>query len=191
MIDLNGINAMMQRITEIENKIGMHTTAGGGFDRTLQAEIAKSRPDAAAPSGGAGSKTTAAAAVGPTAADGSYGAMIQSASRKYQVDPRLVSAVAEAESHFQQGAVSSAGAVGVMQLMPETAASLGVNPYDAAQNIDGGTHYLRQMLDSFGGDVKKAVAAYNAGAQAVRDYNGVPPYGETESYVNEVLDLYR
>ena len=80
----------------------------------------------------------------------------------------LVSAVAEAESHFQQGAVSSAGAVGVMQLMPETAASLGVNPYDAAQNIDGGTHYLRQMLDSFGGDVKKAVAAYNAGAQAVR-----------------------
>ena len=189
MIDLNGINAVMQRITEIENKIGMHTTPGGSFARTLQTEIVQTRPEGAATTGAAGK--TAAAAMGPTAADGSYGAMIQSASRKYQVDPRLVSAVAEAESHFQQGAVSSAGAVGVMQLMPETAASLGVNPYDAAQNIDGGTHYLRQMLDSFGGDVKKAVAAYNAGAQAVRDYNGVPPYGETESYVNEVLDLYR
>lgn len=187
MIDLNGINSVMQRITEIENKIGMHTAAGSGFERTLQSEIAKTRPEGTTPSGAAGK----AAATGTAAADGSYGAMIQSASRKYQVDPRLVSAVAEAESHFQQGAVSSAGAVGVMQLMPETAASLGVNPYDAAQNIDGGTHYLRQMLDSFGGDVKKAVAAYNAGAQAVRDYNGVPPYGETESYVNEVLDLYR
>ena len=78
-----------------------------------------------------------------------------------------------------------------MQLMPDTAASLGVNPYDAAQNIDGGAHYLRQLLDSFGGDVKKAVAAYNAGSQAVRDYNGVPPYKETENYVDEVLDLYR
>ena len=75
--------------------------------------------------------------------------------------------------------------------MPDTAASLGVNPYDEQQNIDGGTKYLKGLLDSFGGDVKKAVAAYNAGSQAVRDYNGVPPYRETQNYVNKVLDLYQ
>ena len=75
--------------------------------------------------------------------------------------------------------------------MPETAAALGVNPYDEQQNIEGGAKYLKQMLDSFGGDVKKAVAAYNAGAQAVRDYQGVPPYRETQNYVNKVLDLYQ
>ena len=78
-----------------------------------------------------------------------------------------------------------------MQLMPDTAAALGVDPYDTQQNIEGGTKYLRQMLDSFGGDVRKALAAYNAGPQAVRDYNGVPPYRETQNYVNKVLDIYR
>ena len=77
-----------------------------------------------------------------------------------------------------------------MQLMPDTAASLGVNPYDKKQNIEGGAKYLREMLDSFDGDICKAVAAYNAGPQAVRDYGGVPPYRETQNYVNKVLDLY-
>ena len=78
-----------------------------------------------------------------------------------------------------------------MQLMPDTAAALGVNPYDEKQNIEGGTHYLKQMLDTFGGDMKKAIAAYNAGPQAVKDYDGVPPYAETQNYVNKVLDLYQ
>ena len=78
-----------------------------------------------------------------------------------------------------------------MQLMPETAAGLGVNPYDAAQNIDGGTKYLKSLLDTFGGDVRKAVAAYNAGPEAVKRYGGVPPYQETKQYVDRVLDLYR
>ena len=116
---------------------------------------------------------------------------IQEAAGKYGVDPKLVSAVAEVESGYEQGAVSATGAVGVMQLMPETAESLGVNPYDAAQNIDGGAKYLKQMLDAFGGDVRKAVAAYNAGPEAVREYGGVPPYSETQQYVSSVLDLYR
>lgn len=75
--------------------------------------------------------------------------------------------------------------------MPDTAASLGVNPYDEKQNVGGGAKYLREMLDAFGGDVKKAVAAYNAGPAAVKAYGGVPPYRETQDYVSKVLDLYR
>ena len=101
-----------------------------------------------------------------------------------------MSAVAETESGGNQDAVSAAGAIGVMQLMPDTAAGLGVNPYDKQQNIEGGARYIRQMLDTFGGDVQKAVAAYNAGPQAVRDYGGVPPYRETQNYVNKVMDIY-
>ena len=123
--------------------------------------------------------------------DASLSQMVKAASEKYQVDPKLVSAVAEVESGGNQGAESPAGAIGVMQLMPDTAASLGVNPYDKQQNIEGGARYLRQMLDSFGGDVKKAVAAYNAGPNAVKKYDGVPPYPETQNYVDKVLDLYR
>ena len=123
--------------------------------------------------------------------DSVYADAINSAAQQYNLDPRLVAAVAEVESGFNQDAVSGAGAVGVMQLMPNTADALGVNPYDAEQNIEGGAHYIRQMLDAFGGDLRKAIAAYNAGPQAVRDYGGVPPYGETQDYVDSVLDLYR
>ena len=68
---------------------------------------------------------------------------------------------------------------------------MGVNPYDAAQNINGGAQYLKQMLDTFDGDIRKAVAAYNAGPEAVKEYGGVPPYSETQQYVSSVLDLYR
>ena len=117
--------------------------------------------------------------------------LIQSAAQKYHVDPKLVMAVAETESGGNQSAVSPAGAIGVMQLMPGTAAALGVDPYDERQNIEGGAKYLHEMLDTFDGDVRKAVAAYNAGPQAVRNYNGVPPYRETQNYVSKVLDLYR
>ena len=123
-------------------------------------------------------------------ADQSLSGLIDGAAKKYRVDPKLLSAIAQVESGGNQDATSSVGAVGVMQLMPDTAASLGVNPYDKQQNIEGGAKYLREMLDSFDGDIRKAVAAYNAGPQAVRDYGGVPPYRETQNYVNKVLDLY-
>ena len=116
--------------------------------------------------------------------------MLERAARKYGVEPELVKAVATAESNMNQGAVSQVGAVGVMQLMPETAASLGVNPYDEKENIEGGAHYIRQMLDQFNGNVSKAVAAYNAGPGAVQKYGGVPPYSETQNYVGRVLDFY-
>lgn len=126
-----------------------------------------------------------------TADESTVAKMLTDAATKYGLSDKLVNAIAEAESNKNQSAISSAGAIGVMQLMPDTAAALGVNPYDIAQNIDGGAKYIRQMLDNFGGDVQKAIAAYNAGPQAVRDYGGIPPYAETQNYVERVLDLYR
>ena len=216
-MDLSSMHAALNRIQDIEYKVGIRRPVGGAasFRQMLTDEIkAKTpqRPGAAAakgaqPSipanrpGGTGSAgdaprtgaapKTAAARETSAPADSAYYETIRQAAGKYGVDPKLVSAVAEVESGFQQGAVSATGAVGVMQLMPETAESLGVNPYDAAQNINGGAQYLKQMLDTFDGDVRKAVAAYNAGPEAVKEYGGVPPYSETQQYVSSVLDLYR
>lgn len=113
---------------------------------------------------------------------------IVAAAQEFNVDPALVAAVAQAESNGRQSALSGVGAIGVMQLMPDTAASLGVDPYNRKENIRGGAKYLRQMLDTFGGDLRKAVAAYNAGPGAVKQYGGVPPYKETQNYVAEILD---
>ncbi|MBQ5758835.1 MAG: lytic transglycosylase domain-containing protein, partial [Schwartzia sp.] len=87
--------------------------------------------------------------------------------------------------------VSPAGAVGIMQLMPETAAYLGVNPYDAASNIEGGAKLLGSQLRQYDGDVAKALAAYNAGPGAVEQYGGIPPYTETRNYIQRVMDIYR
>ncbi len=116
--------------------------------------------------------------------------MLTSAAKRHGVDPRLVKAVAIAESNMNQNEISEVGAIGVMQLMPETAEGLGVNPYDEQENIEGGTIFLKRMLDKFDGDVRLAVAAYNAGPGAVQRYGGVPPYGETQAYVGRVLGIY-
>jgi soluble lytic murein transglycosylase-like protein len=106
------------------------------------------------------------------------------------VDPKLVEAIIANESGFDPNATSRAGARGLMQLMPQTAASLGVlDPYDPAQNVRGGIRYLRALLDRFG-DVRLAVAAYNAGPGAIERYGGVPPYAETQNYVHSVLTRY-
>lgn len=115
--------------------------------------------------------------------------MILTSAQKYGVNPALVRAVAIAESDMDQSALSPVGAIGVMQLMPETAAAIGVNPYDESQNIEGGTIYLRQMLDKFNGNVPYALAAYNAGPDAVQRYGGIPPYSETQNYVGRIMDI--
>jgi hypothetical protein len=113
--------------------------------------------------------------------------LVRQTALRYGVDPALALAVAKQESGLNQSARSSAGAIGVMQLMPGTAADLGVNPSDLAQNVDGGVRYLRQQLDRFGGDPALALAAYNAGPGAVQRYGGVPPYSETQNYVTRIL----
>lgn len=112
---------------------------------------------------------------------------IRDASARHSVSAPLVEAVAWQESHYNQAAISPKGAVGVMQLMPETARRLGVDAADLKGNIDGGVAYLGQMLNRFEGDLPRALAAYNAGPEAVQRYGGVPPYAETRAYVRAIL----
>lgn len=113
---------------------------------------------------------------------------IQEAARKYRLAPELITAVIRAESNFNINAVSAAGAQGLMQLMPATAAELGVtDPFDIRQNIDGGARYLRQMLDLFKGDIRRALSAYNAGPGNVQKYGGEVPFPETKHYIARVL----
>ena len=109
---------------------------------------------------------------------------------RHGVDPKLAQAIAIAESGLNQDDISEAGAIGVMQLMPATAVSLGVDPYDEDENIEGGVRFLSQMLERFNGNIPLAVAAYNAGPGAVEKFGGIPPYGETQAYVQRVMSLY-
>lgn len=113
---------------------------------------------------------------------------IQVAATRFGVDSNLVDAVAWQESRYNPRARSTAGALGVMQLMPGTARQLGVyNPHDVEQNVVGGTAYLRKQLERFGNNVPLALAAYNAGPGAVIKYGGIPPYRETQNYVRQIM----
>ena len=136
--------------------------------------------------GGLAAPGEVASGTGPV--NGRFSAEINAAAKKYRLDPAVLKGLIKQESNFNPNAGSPAGARGLAQLMPGTARGLGVtNVLDPQQSINGGAKYLRQMLDQFGGDIRKALAAYNAGPGAVQKYKGIPPYAETQNYVKKVL----
>jgi soluble lytic murein transglycosylase-like protein len=121
-----------------------------------------------------------------------YGDLIHEKAIKYDVDPALVAAVIEQESKFHRTAHSPVGARGLMQLMPRTGRWLGArNLYDPAQNVDAGVKYIKYLQQRFDGNVKKTIAAYNAGEGNVKRYNGIPPFRETQTYVRKVMSNYQ
>ncbi|HXD20770.1 MAG TPA: lytic transglycosylase domain-containing protein [Vicinamibacterales bacterium] len=123
-------------------------------------------------------------------ANHAYDRFIQEASTRYRVDATLIRSVMQTESAFDALAVSRAGAMGLMQLMPEVAVELGVeDPFDPRQNVMGGVKYLRRLLDLYNGNVPLALASYNAGATNVAQYGGVPPFPETQNYVKQITRL--
>jgi transglycosylase-like protein with SLT domain len=155
----------------------------------LPSSASVSRVPTPTPSSVTTTKNSAAAAIPfPSASKPEITAVVQDASGRYQLDPDLVNSVIKAESGFNVRAVSPKGARGLMQLMPGTASQLGVpNAFDARANVDGGTKYLRELLERYNFDLVKALAAYNAGPQRVERFGGVPPYYETRAYVARIV----
>jgi len=121
-----------------------------------------------------------------------YDGIIRQASKRFKVDPNLIKAVIKAESDFNHRAISKKGARGLMQLMPQTADEMAVdNPFNPEENIFGGTRYLSILLERFKNNTQMALAAYNAGPEAVEDHRGIPPYHETRTFVKRVLSYYK
>ncbi len=162
------------------------TAVGGQGATPAVGEAAALTPTAyTAPTAAAPTTTTAP---GPGNGAVPYQSLIEESCAKYGVDPALLAGLIEQESHFDPTVGSPAGAQGLTELMPETAASLGVtDPHDPAQSIDAGARLLSEKLAEFGGNTELALAAYNAGSGAVQQYNGIPPYPETQEYVKKVL----
>jgi soluble lytic murein transglycosylase-like protein len=195
------VESVLARINELQAMMN-----GGAAPVATPAATTTSSSDLTAATGGASFAGALAAASGTgttgsatgtldTSATGAsalpagtpFAAQITASAKRNGIDPALLAGLIKQESGFNPNAGSGAGAQGLTQLMPGTARGLGVsNPFDPAQSIEGGARYLKQQLDHFGGDVARALAAYNAGPGAVERYGGVPPYAETQNYVRRV-----
>ena len=175
------------RVSELEQMLRVSSplpaTTSSSFAAQLSSANAAGAPAATASASAAMPVTGASELPAGTP----FASEITAAAKRNGVDPALLAGLVKQESNFNPNAGSPAGAQGLTQLMPATAASLGVtNVHDPAQALEGGAKYLRQQLDRFGGDVARALAAYNAGPGAVERFGGVPPYAETQEYVRRV-----
>jgi soluble lytic murein transglycosylase-like protein len=178
------INLLQKMEQDTTNKSGSSTNSGSGSSTSSNMTAPSANAVAASPSASGSNASGSAGAP----AQGCFASLVNQAAKKYNVNPQLVEAVIKAESNFNPNAVSSCGAQGLMQLMPATARGLGVtNSLDPAQNIDGGVKFLSGLLSRYNGNVRLAVAAYNAGPGAVDAYHGVPPYQETQTYVSRII----
>jgi soluble lytic murein transglycosylase-like protein len=178
------VSTVAERVSQLEGMIA----AAGGASPSPSATATTSFDQQLSQATGAQAASASTSSVSVGSGSVPYDQQIEAAASKYGIDPAVLKGLIKQESGFNPDAGSPAGAQGLTQLMPGTAASLGVtNVYDPAQSIDGGAHYLRMQLDRFGGDYSNALAAYNAGPGAVQRYGGVPPYGETQNYVKNVL----
>lgn len=183
---LEGLFRVLQRIQEIEGRFQFPLRRSGGEDRASSQRAPRSHQFPALLQQALQKvEATPAQKVRP------YWAETLHAAHLTGLDPDLLSSVMEAESGFNPRAISSKGAQGLMQLMPETAKGLGVqDPFAEGENIAGGARYLKSLLDRFS-DLRLALAAYNAGPAAVEKFQGIPPYPETQQYVERVLSIYR
>jgi soluble lytic murein transglycosylase-like protein len=167
----------------------------GDFASALQAATAADSSSVAQSEGAAALGSASDGAGGAGVSSSEYDPMIEQTAERYGIEPAILHGLIQQESGFDPSAQSSAGASGLTQLMPGTAASLGVaNPLNPTESIEGGARYLSQLMGQFGGNTTDALAAYNAGPGAVQQYGGVPPYAETQSYVSKVLgyaEVYR
>jgi soluble lytic murein transglycosylase-like protein len=201
------IDSVMSRVDQIQAMLaGVTTTPASTGSTSFSSALADASTSAALTDGSTAATGTLASLSSPVGATSAaaygtasaptggdlpssvpYAAQITAAAKANGIDPALLAGLIKQESGFNPNAGSAAGARGLTQLMPSTAAGLGVtNVLDPAQSIQAGAKYLKQQLDTFGGDVTKALAAYNAGPGAVKRFGGVPPYAETQNYVRAV-----
>ena len=189
-MELSGLELTLRRISAIENQF--QEMMNFGIDNVqLDSDFQKILDNTYEQQYGSSSKAGVPSSSSSNVSHGDIDKLIDKYATQNNLDPDFVKAVVKQESGFNPKAKSHCGAIGLMQLMPSTAQGLGVtNAFDAEQNIYGGTKYLKGLMDRFGNNKELALAAYNAGPNAVKKYNGVPPYKETQNYVKNVMASY-